>query len=712
MNPRGGLSIMEALDNLNALVDAETLDEIEVTDEARLIPHIIEDEESPREIYWVRAGSDSQTLDVVKLTLRTVYEYLQSYYHKMHKAGDTKQLVDGVSTIMVLVGEAAKKLDRFGALFQQKVTDFPEYKELQNFYKSHVIRESFREFAKAPIHVEKEGVLPEQVEWEKELQELLQEEEEVEEVAGVHILNDIDLIKRDHLYELFYLKNEAGHDFYSLDLARHIKLACDFGEYSEEYFGEDPLLQIKNWEDRELHQLAKTILKAVKRPLEKFYEAAMRHKGVEGVILLHNACMSLMLAANPRNLIRQFALKGCHLYFADFLLHFRAALQNREYEKLVIYGPPTGKPFFNHYLDLVHAICYQLFTSTHDQEELRNAMRHLIERVEPKKAHTLSDSLMHANHALTENLKLHPNGPVFKALDIVREDGERTFDPLMQGNLPTFEWTLKQNEREIHILRLPSPTVQQWINHAEISEEFKTFLRAFKPEEHLLVLNFQERTSWKEHARVAVLEELGHHAEFADQLTVVTLATETDFYNQIGVYQDLGEAKAFIEQLADHLEDESTGYSFPAKVKKELFPNFISRLLEQIHKAFFEQKNTLSYLERLDFIELAYHFIELKLIELIRPTLLAFTSKDALDIGAEMSIELLALLTIGRGKSLDFEKVQTLLFGPTLMQRERVIHPERFDRLYALVRLLESSGDYLSSFGELFRKQTLEWEVG
>lgn len=710
MNPKNELNILDALENLNALVDAETLDEIEVTEEARFIPHkgIIEEEEG----YWVRASTDEQTVHAIKVTFRSVYDYLQVFYQKMRQTGDTKKLVEGVNTIMVLVGEAAKKLDRFGTLFRQKVSDFPEYKQLQNFYKRKVIPESFQEFAKTPIAEEKGGVLPEQEEWEKELQELLQEEEKVEEVAGVHILNDIDVIKRDHLYELFYLKNEAGHHFFSLGLARNIKLACDFGVYSEEYFGDDPLLQIKNWEDKQRHVQAIKILKSVRLPLEKFYSEALKYKEMEAVMLLHNACMALMLAANPRNLIRQFSLKGCHVYFSDFLLFLREVLHNREYEKLMIYGPPSGKPFFQGFLNLVQRFCNSLFIETQDFQEIADSIRHLVNRQKHKEEGKLSEILSQANQALIEAFKKHPNGPVFKALDIVREEEEeRVFDPFLQGNLPSFEWSLERRGKKMHMLRMPCPVVQEWINDAVIIEEFKTFLSRDESHQHFLFVNFQDRTSWKEHARSVAIEELSRQAEFAEVLTVVTLAKDTDFYNQSGNYSRLDEAGEFIGQFKDHLSDESTGFYFPPQIKKLLFPDFVDRLLDQIHKTFFDSKKTLTFLERLDFIGLAYHFIELKLIELVKPNYLTLSSKDGLDIGGTSSIGLMALLTLAKGEPLNSEKVRTLLFGPTILMRERVIHPERFDRLFALVQLLENKADYLKPFEGLFAQETLAMTV-
>ncbi|MFC2049379.1 hypothetical protein ACFLR2_01745, partial [Chlamydiota bacterium] len=113
MKEKGGLSILDALENLNTLVDATSLDEIEVTDDDLLIPHKGEKEGGEREIYWVKAGPDDQTLTAIKETFLSVHAYLHTFYSKMKKGGDTKRLVEGINTIMVLVGEATKNLEKF-----------------------------------------------------------------------------------------------------------------------------------------------------------------------------------------------------------------------------------------------------------------------------------------------------------------------------------------------------------------------------------------------------------------------------------------------------------------------------------------------------------------------------------------------------------------------------------------------------------------------
>ncbi len=711
MKEKGGLNILDALENLNTLVDADSLDEIELSEDALLIPRKGAEGEERGELFWMKAGPNEETLAVIRETFRSVHAYLQTFYAKMKKGGDTKRLVEGINTVMVLVGEAAKKLETMGTLFKQRIAEFEEYKQLQNFYRNRVIKESFREFAKIPIPHVKGEVLPEQKEAEEELQALLGEEE-VQEIAGVHLLNDLEVIKRDHLYELFYLTNEAGHHFYTYELARNIKLACDFGEYTEEYFGEDPLLQIKNWEDKILHLKAETLLKRSRRLIEKFYEEALHYKEMDLVVTVHNALMALMLASNPRNLIRQFSLKGCHLYFNDFLLFLRSTLLNREYQKFVLYSPPVGQPFFQTLLELVNSLCAHLYTLPAFEEEIGAAFKQIVARVQHHPSKLVSEELAEASSALREALKKHPNGPVFKAVDIVREEESHIFDALHQGNIPSTEVSLERGGEEITILRMACPTIQEMINHANVVEEFKTLLLELDAKKKLLMINFQDRTSWREHARSLALEDLARQAEFAESLSVVTLAKETDFYNQTAIYQELDDVATFIHYFYDHLGDEATGYYFPPFIKKVLFPGWIKEMLSLVHENIFEGKKQLSFLERLDFIELAYHFISWKLIEITQPNYLCFCSKDGLDISATSSVGFTALLGIvhhKRWKQTDFDRLNTLLFGPTLMIRERSVHPERLERLISMIALLESRKSHLKNFAPLFEKEV--WEL-
>ncbi len=677
----GSLSILEALDNLNVLIDVDSMDQIEVTEDAQLIAHF----EKKEGDYWVHAGSDEMTRDAIRETFKSVHEYLVHFYDQMRKQeGDPKHLIEGINSVMVLVGEAANKLEKQGSIFKKHVIEIPEYQALQDFYKNRVIQELFAEFAKVPV------VKP-------------VEQEEVEEIAGVHILNDIEVIKRDHLYELFSLKNEAGQDFYTIHLARNLKLACDFGEYQERYAGEDPFVQVKSWEDRSLHLFSKRILNSARRELKTFYKSASHYRDMEIVKLVHCSVMALMLAANPRNLLRQFAYKGCYLYFADFQMFLRNVLHTQEYERLLVYEPEHS--FLQEMMALIETLIAKFFLLGETSDEAAACLRKIMGKT--KRQGGMAESLHAGWTALEKRFAQHPNGPVFKALDSVRELGPKLFDPLMQGNVPNVECSLSNGT---DLLRMPAPIRQHFIHRAEIAAEFTAYLR-LSQESHLLI-NYQDRTSWREHARSVVLEELGRHTLSADQLTIVTLAKDTEFYDQCGIYETLNKSQDFLEQFVHHLNDEKTGYYFPKKIKDDILPLWASAMLNQVHTTFFKKRAELSQQERLDFISISYLMIELKLIELLKPSRLIHCSKDGLDVSGTSTASLLALLQAEKQWSeKDQERFFALLFVPTMMQRERTPHPERMERLESLLRRLEESGSYLTEFAPLFTQETLNISV-
>ncbi|MFN0065297.1 MAG: hypothetical protein ACKVOH_03560 [Chlamydiales bacterium] len=689
---RMALSILEALDNLNALVDADSLHQIEVTDDAHLIVHKREE----RENYWLGAAGDEQTLDAIRETFRTVHEYLTTFYAKMRKSGESRRLMEGINTVMVLVGEAAQKLEKYGTIFKKNITEIEEYKSLQDFYRTKVVKELFGDFAKAPLQKKVEG----------EREKIFSADEEVDEIGEVHILNDIEVIRKDHLYELFYLKNEAGHDFFTYKLARNIKLACDFTEFFGKYVDDDPLLQVKNWEDRGVHILAKKILHTATREIKKFYQEAHQYREMELVVLVHFSIMALLLAANPRNLIRQFSGKGCHLYFNDFQSFLRAILYNRDYQRFLVYLPPEEAPFFHDVMQLIFALTEEFFLLGSDMEEVKGAIGKIVS-LKPHGKEAISEDLMKGYRALDEVFSRHPSGPVFKAVDIIRESNERCFDPLMQGNIPTYECSIDG----IILMRMPCPVRQQFIHQAEIAEEFKTYLRALILDKKVkchLIFNFQDRTSWREHARSVVLEELARNAEFASVLRVVTMAIDTDFYNQTQVYAHLEESEQFLAQFYEHLSEEGSGYYFPTQVKNELFSQWAKQLFTQIHTVFFAGKGILSVEERRDFISIAHQFIELKIIEIIDPNFLSHCSKDGLDSSGVATAGLIALLK-QEWKEGEREQLLLILFGPTMLHRERVVHPERFYRLESMIERLENCENYRPFFAKLYSSKVLGW---
>ena len=178
-----------------------------------------------------------------------------------------------------------------------------------------------------------------------------------------------------------------------------------------------------------------------------------------------------------------------------------------------------------------------------------------------KKSGQLWNHLSAHYTAMQKLFRYHPSGP----LDIVLhalEDGEYSyFDPYHQGNVPQVLYYIADHGKMMHNVRLPCPTHQEFIHKADLIPEFKGFLRNNAEQGHLLI-NFQDRTSWREQARASTIEGLCEVEEFCDRLYVATLAKDTEFYHQLAPYHEEHQAHRFIAHLKEHLSDELSGFYF------------------------------------------------------------------------------------------------------------------------------------------------------
>lgn len=709
MAPHETLGILEVLDNLNSIVEAESLDQLEVTEDYQFITH--GEENRVRELYWMQAGPNQLTLDAVRENFRSALHYLQSFYQKVKNNNlEPERFIKEMNSVMLLVGEAAAKLERFDKLFQRKIPRLEELQGLQDFYKKVVVRPAEGSSTKAS----------------KSAREVLTAQSEtIEVVEGAHQLDDIDLVKRDHRYELFYMYNEHGEDFYTDKLVERLKLGCDFGEYAKQPYLDDPLIRLPDLEDKCLQVLSGRIYRLARADIARFYKASAAFKDNALVRLFHTAVMALMLATNSNNLIRKFSPKGCGRYFSDFLHAVRALIIHRDYVRMLRYPVKENLPFFNELTRAVSTLLFSIYTIAPYHDEIDKEIESLVLSDTVPADEQLSLYLKRSFERLRMRIAAHPSGPLFKTLDLLREEERAAYDPWMQGNIPDCEASLLLGEKEISLLRIPAPIVQKEIEQAVISEEFITFLNTCSAHvQTLLYIDFQDRTSWVEHARTRALEGLSREALFSDTLIYINLAKESDFYNQIGLYRELSDADEFLRHFFTHLSDESTGYYFPAAIKTALLPHFIEQLLGEVHEHFFQSKARLTLKERLDLIDLVHQFVTLKIIEIVRPDFISLSSKDSLDVTAIAEIGFLALVEHGKsakgdkrarrsqeGQPFDHRALRTLLFGPTLLLRERTIHPEQFARLYEVLSLLEQKSGYYRALATLFKPETLTLKI-
>jgi hypothetical protein len=681
------LSLVDAVETLSNIADMDLDKEIGI---AKIHSLMVQNEKfSYRTIHWLHKNNTDDTIGFVKEVFKVVLNYLKNFYKTDYTLVTDSKTLDGIKTIMVLVGEAAKKIDKYTQLFHEKhissVTELKEYKQLQDFYLRKISRTI------------DEGVLGKwilalsQKAWRHKKIKL----EAPQSLATKHAFVDFESVKKDSEYELFTIRKEDGSRFFNSRIIRNIKLICDFGSY----FGQekDPLTDIEIWRDRQAERSAQCILKSIQTELVDFYQDSAL-KDLELANYVNKVVMALMLAANSQNLISNQAVKNCFEYFKDFQLFLRQALNSQAYQK----------SFSNQLGSLINKICESLYVDNNSLQDLKAYINYILEEAHElqseehleaaRKSGMLWSKLASDYSAMQKLFKNHPSGPLNNILKTLETDTFSQFDPYIQSNCPNASYTIELGDQKFLNLRLPCPTKQEFIQKADIIPEFKGFLRSRNQAKHLL-FNLQDRTSWKEYARSQALENLN-----SKEIVVVTLAKDTDFYHQLAPYHEDHQTASFFSHLNEQLLQELSGFYFPEEVRNAIDDKWIDGIVKNVHKVFFNSKNVLSKEARLEFIELVYLFIELKVIDIVMPESFSFTCKDSIDAGPMASAELYCLLNVFSENALsneDYQKLNVLIYGPSIINRERIPIQEKFNRFLNLIKNIELAKEDLASPGKL-----------
>lgn len=689
----GGLTIVEAVETLSSIADLDP--EIDLGYGIHTNIEHVDKPAGYHTVAWLRQTDMEETLGVIRDTFKVVLRYLRGFYREEHGYLIDTHTMEGIKTIMALVGEAAKKLDYFSRLFHgvraAKVVNLREYKLLQEFYHKRIAR-------KVDESVLGKWVLALTPGPTNQTNSGTAEAETLE--IGKRVVIDLEGVKRDTEYELFFMRKEDGTRFFSQALLRNIRLVCDFGERLSEERREDPLSRIGMWRDAQCHAAARRLIRVVGRHMDEFFHLYARNKEQELVALVSYTLMALSLAANTKNLMHNKPVKTCHRYFLDFLAFLRLALQTREYQKYAAYPPKKSHKLAWCLLDTLHTLCQGLFIPVGGQSELLPLVANLLHEAreegysEEASPMPWAETLATDYAAMQRLLKRHSNGPLYKILAMLKDESSQGFDPVHQDNLPNRWYDVYSGDEIMTHVRMAAPVRQETLQRAIVLDEFKGMLRKNAGRDghggHLLI-NLQDRTSLLEHARCEVSERLQDKGDFTKHLRVVTLATQTDFYLQMAPYQEGNQAIPFLKQLEEQISAEGTGYFFPPSMQQVLTESYLQDLLHGIHRVFFGERNVMLRRERLDFIELMHLLLVLKVLDVVRPATWSLTCKDGVDIGSAMSAEFYVLLKILRGAHLhddDKERVHTMLYGPALIVRERLMIPERFQRAAGVIKAM------------------------
>lgn len=703
------LSLIDAVETLSNIADMDLDREMGITEDHEL--NIQDQKLTYRTVHWLGEQNANHSIDLITDKFRSILNYLKNFYSKDYALVKDPKAADGIKTIMVLVGEAAKKLDKYTAMFHmvqtQSAQELKEYRQLQEFYLSKI------------AHTIDEGILGK---WILALsQRTLKKRKPLETKPPVlkghkqpltkHVFVDLESVKKDTEYELFFLRKEDGSRFFSPRLVRNIKLVCDFGNYFNDAKADDPLHDMELILDRYIQSSAKSLFNTLHSVINRFYREGLVYRQNELVEGLNKTIMSLMLASNVNNLKKNDPTKSCTEYFFDFQRFLREVTQSREYQKLSHQNPDKASPFSKCLLETVQAISCGFVTSMQGLTEVSPVINRWMDEarsdnkeLQKQPNGTLVDHLRNDYGLMSKFIKRHPNGPLIKVLESLERGTYHFFDPCWQHNLPSQLYSLYLNDQRMICLHMPSPTYQEFINKASVNEEFKAMLGALSGNymmmSKFLLINLQDRTSWKEHFRCAALEELQRMHQFESNFTVVTINHDTEFYNQLSPYNEENQVELFIEHFVDHLNDESSGFYYPKEIKKALFADFVTDMLKSIHKIFFGGKNVLTRERRMDFIQIFYLFLEMKIIELVKPDAFSLTCKDGIDSGSTANALLFCFMKMLSEENMteeDYQILNVILYGPSVIVRERAVMPERFNRMLSALKVIETTRDELGT---------------
>jgi hypothetical protein len=595
--------------------------------------------------HLVEPTGSPQSPETVKQTFSAINSYLHHLYYKEREELKEVHTQKGLQAMMQLAKEAATKYADFMA---KKEESLPEYQQLQHFYLSKV----FSQVKQGKSHEawENEGLEPELY-------------------AERQALKDLEMVQHDREYELFYIGKEDGTPFFTPHLLRHAAMVAGFDETLLEH--ENFFEKIDVILDRDVHVSAQEMLHAGADLIDRFFKEALAHKEQKEIGHLIAALMALMLCSNPKNLTHNTTGKSATHYFEDFQVYLRLVVSSDTYGK----WKKEKASFKALCLKLTHFLCSAYFLKVGARHDIVRVIHDVVQKAHEGK--TIGGYLLEADELMRAHLRQFPSGPLLKTVELFRQGKERSgFDPLMQKNLPAQIFTISSESLHTSVIHLPCPIHQDFIEKATIVPEFKAYLESLSGRK-LLYFNLQDRTSWKEHARAEEIENLEQEV-----FCPVTYAKGTDFYHQKEEYENTFQADVFCRLFTEQiLSGKESGFYFPQGV---IGSDIVSGLITFVHETLFDGKRELNRKERLDFIEILYFFLSLKILEKEKADVMAFSCKDGVDVGAAAAGSFYGFSRLlSSSKPWSPEDKTCFLFAffaPALFVRHRTIAPLVFQR--------------------------------
>lgn len=695
------LSIVSAVETLSNIADLEF--EAIIHD-----PRMKEGQDSSsivQTVRWLHQKNAERMNAIIREKFHIVLNYLKHFYRAEKERFARSESVEGIRTIMLLVDEAAENLDKYTSLFlgaqQKSVKKTKEFIGLCDFYKKNIIPIATHARVASwigafPLETLLESARPSSVKW--------------TEIPALSVLGvELEGLKNDLDYELLFLRQPDGTRFFAPKLLRTLKLASDVENVTVQN------TEIENEVEALAHDQMSSevryLLGEVYPLIDSFFHMAEKANEHQAYLNLYQTCVAL-LAASVHAILPQAPRsekKGVFEYFNDFSMFLREEFHISGFQRLLTYPPHNEYSWEYSVFRLVQAFSSAIIAGAPLSKEFVQGIKGLVTQALTRAAEqapapdgTVSRQLLVEKSALRFFLKELKNTTLSRLIHLFEGEGWTVFEPILGESIPTHMFDLSWRGSLIPLIRLPSPTSQEYVNKAHISDVFHSAIHRYLAQKKAcLIINLQDRTSWKESARALAIEEFCSKREKDERFFVLTQNRSNEFYFQTAEYASMHAAEDFKEELVSQLTEPGSGsfWSF-----EQISIPDLKALVESVHTHVFGGKNVLPKEKRIEFIEFIYTIMILRAIGSCHPDVIFVSCKNGLDVTLSTVCSLFSFLSLIHQNSFssdDIDWLRAILFGVSLVKRQRLIFPERQERVCSFIQFLEKT---IASLGKAEEK--------
>lgn len=500
------------------------------------------------------------------------------------------------------------------------------------------------------------------------------------------------------------MANEDNKRFYTDAL---VQIIYKQGKIHESMHENDPLTKTIVWNSDEITKLASSLVYTNDMPIRLFYQKALTNMSAELTVNVHNALMALFLARYEATAVSQQPRKENLSYFNDFLHFLRKATALLNEKDLLDLQEKHSK-------SLVSSLSAKLYDHTIDFVEAANYIfLNISSKLQPEEGEKPLSAGQYVAEIYDELHRLfskYPNGPLFKAIDRMLDPYLKEFDPILLGILPCLEGKLIQGDKEIKVLRTPSPVSQSSILYANCNGEFLHFLDAKTCQgDKILVINIQNRLSRKDRARSRIIEE-----SLQDYSSVYMSAFPEPEDFLYGLEQVHGELETFADFFSlvqqEFFKPKAKGYCVLPEEMKERMRVFLEGIVPSLKNVFFSKKKILFKNDKILLLHLIYYFVVFNLIEQLDPNTLVIMSKDGLDYASVFVSGFAFFEDRGNWDEDSLKRMVARMLAPTLVARDRLVFAQHVELLSKFLNCLRKNRHNLKDLRTLFSYDLEGWQ--